>query len=182
MKVLIVVDMQEDFIRGALGTAEAEAIVDHVVARIKNSENELILFTQDTHQNDYLSTTEGKHLPVIHCVENTPGWAIDSRVFSAWEANKNTIRHPALVGNTFKKPVFGSVELVAFLSGLEEDFEQIEILGLCTDICVVSNAIMIKNILPDVPLVVNESCCAGVSPETHQQAMNVMQCCQIGVV
>jgi len=179
MKVLIVVDMQKDFIDGSLGTAEAIGIVDAVVKRIDNSEGELILFTQDTHQIDYLDTPEGKKLPVIHCVENTEGWQINENIRNAWQNKKNTVRVPELHQNTFIKPVFGSVDLVDFLKSRVSEISGIEILGLCTDICVISNAIMIKNTIPDVKISVNVKCCAGVTPQTHKEALNVMKMCHI---
>jgi nicotinamidase-related amidase len=179
MKVLIIVDMQKDFIDGALGTAEAAAIVGPVEKRIKNSKGELILFTQDTHQNDYLDTPEGKKLPVIHCVENTEGWQINETVRNAWRNNKDTVIVPELRENTFTKPIFGSVDLVDFLKSRIAEISEIEILGLCTDICVVSNAIMIRNTLPNVKISVNAGCCAGVTPQSHKEALNVMKMCHI---
>lgn len=182
MKILIVVDMQKDFIDGALGTKEAVAIVEPVIKRIKDSNNELILFTQDTHQENYLSTPEGKKLPIIHCIEDSAGWEIDKGVKEAWQNNKNTIVLPQLKDNTFVKPVFGSTALVDFLVEKKADIESIEILGLCTDICVVSNAIMIKNALPDIDIAVNAACCAGVSPKTHDEALSVMGMCQIDII
>ena len=181
MKVLIVVDMQKDFIDGALGTAEAVAIVDNVVKRIEDSTGELILFTKDTHQEDYLNTSEGKKLPVPHCIEGTEGWQIDASILSAWRSNDSTIKIPRLSENTFTKSVFGSVDLVDFLKFRISDITEIEILGLCTDICVISNAIMIKNIIPDVKISVNASCCAGVTPQSHVEALNVMKMCHIDV-
>jgi len=182
MKVLVVVDMQKDFIDGALGTQEAVSIVDKVVERIVNSAGELILFTMDTHQEDYLNTSEGKKLPVPHCVEGTDGWRINESVLAAWRNNGNTIKLSEPQENTFIKPVFGSVELVDFLKSREVDIDEIEILGLCTDICVISNAIMIKNTMPDVPISVNSECCAGVSPQSHAEALNVMRMCQVDVI
>ena len=182
MKVLIVVDMQNDFIDGTLGTEEAAAIVSAVASRIKNSTGELILFTQDTHQEDYLSTPEGRKLPVIHCVEGTDGWQINEAIKKAWRENKDTRVISELPENTFTKPVFGSVALVEFLKSRAADISEIEILGVCTDICVVSNAIMIKNTLPDVKISVNSECCAGVTPQSHSEALNVMRMCQVDVV
>ena len=182
MKLLIVVDMQKDFIDGALGTPEAVAIVDNVVKRIKNSENELILFTKDTHQDDYLNTAEGKKLPVPHCIENTAGWNINESVFDAWRKNSSTVHIAELPDNTFLKPVFGSVEMVKFRESRKQDITEIEILGLCTDICVISNAIMIKNFMPDIKISVNSACCAGVTPQSHTEALNVMKMCHIDVV
>jgi len=182
MKVLIVVDMQKDFIDGSLGTTEAVAIVDAVVKRIENSERELVLFTQDTHQNDYLDTPEGIKLPVVHCIENTAGWQINKSVRKAWRNNKDTIIIPELPENTFTKSVFGSVDLVAFLKSRASEISEIEILGLCTDICVVSNALMIKNAMPAVKISVNAKCCAGVNPQSHNEALNVMKLCHIDVI
>ena len=182
MKILIVVDMQNDFIDGPLGTPEAVAVVDEIVKRIEDSTNELILFTKDTHQEDYLETPEGKKLPVVHCIEGTPGWETNNRILQAWKNKESTVKLPELVDNTFNKPVFGSVDLVDFLKSYPEQIDEIELLGVCTDICVVSNAIMIKNTLPDVKISVNARCCAGVTPQSHQEALNVMSMCQIDII
>ena len=182
MKVLIVVDMQKDFINGALGTKEAQAIVGNVVKRIKNSAGELVLFTLDTHQEDYLETPEGKALPVIHCVEKTEGWQLNDEVKAAWSAQADRIIVPELVENSFKKPVFGSVELVEFLKRMQNEITEIELIGVCTDICVISNAIMIKNTLPNIPIKVDSASCAGVTPQSHQEALNVMKMCHIEVI
>ena len=182
MKVLIVVDMQKDFIDGSLGTPEAVSIVDNVVARIQSTQGALVLFTQDTHQEDYLSTMEGGKLPVVHCIENTEGWHIREAVLDAWRNHPDTIMLPPPQSHIFTKPVFGSVDLVAFLQSKGADISEIEILGLCTDICVISNAIMIKNTLPHIKIAVNAGCCAGVTPVSHQEALNVMAMCQIDVI
>ena len=182
MNVLIVVDMQNDFITGALGTPEARAIVANVVKRIQKSENELILFTKDTHSQNYLNTKEGKKLPVPHCIEGTEGYAVDSSVINAWRNNKGTLKDLSLNENAFKKYVFGSTALADYLKRRANEIEKIEILGLCTDICVVSNALMIKNTLPDVDICVNAACCAGVTQQSHLQAINVMRMCQIDIV
>jgi len=181
-KILIVVDMQNDFIDGSLGTPEAVAIVDNAVHRIEKSKGELILFTQDTHQSDYLQTPEGQKLSVEHCIEGTHGWQINPRIKQAWQNNSGTIIHPDLKENIFTKPVFGSTALVKFLENIRDDIEEIELLGLCTDICVISNTIMIKNTLPDIRINVNKDCCAGVTPKSHQEALNVMAMCQIDVI
>jgi len=173
--------MQKDFISGALGTTEAVSIVDSIVNRIENSTNELILFTQDTHQEDYLNTAEGKKLPIPHCIEGTEGWQIDETILDAWRNNNNTIRISALSENTFTKPVFGSIDLVTFLNARSTEISEIELLGVCTDICVISNAIMIKNTMPDIKISVNANCCAGVTPKSHMEALNIMQMCQIDV-
>jgi len=182
MKVLIVVDMQKDFISGSLGTPEAAAVVNKIIERIKFSEDELILFTKDTHQGDYLNTAEGRKLPISHCIEGTEGWHIDETILSAWRGNEKTIRLPELSENTFIKPVFGSVDLVDFLKRRSTEISEIEIMGVCTDICVISNAIMIKNTLPEIKISVNAECCAGVSPKSHQEALGIMQLCHIDVI
>jgi len=179
VKVLIVTDMQKDFIDGVLGTAEAAAIVGAVVQRIENSKGELILFTQDTHQSDYLDTPEGRKLPVMHCVENTEGWQINEAIRNAWRNNKDTVIISELPENTFVKSVFGSVDLTDFLKLYVSEISEIEILGLCTDICVISNAIMIKNTLPGVKIGVNADCCAGVTPQSHREALSIMKLCHI---
>ncbi|MCL1988406.1 MAG: cysteine hydrolase [Firmicutes bacterium] len=208
-KILIVVDMQNDFISGSLGTPEAAAIVDKVVNRITNSKDDLILFTQDTHQIDYLQTPEGKKLPVEHCIENTYGWQISMPVMKAWRDNKETRRSPHLTNNVIQKPVFGSKKLCDFLEkylyvdnfvdsrlstptmdhDIDIDFDdevdntcEIEIVGLCTDVCVVSNAILLKNMLPNVNISVNADCCAGVTPKSHIEALNTMKMCQIDIL
>ena len=182
MKVLIVIDMQNDFINGSLGTKEAKAIVGNVVKRIESSEGELIIFTQDTHGDDYLSTPEGQKLPVPHCIENSEGWQIEPVILDAWRNNKNTLTAAEIHGNTFKKSVFGSTDLVSFLDINQDKIDEIELLGVCTDICVVSNALMIKNTLPDIKISVNAACCAGVTPESHEAALLVMKMCQVDVV
>jgi len=182
MKVLIIVDMQKDFIDGALGTAEAVSIVSNVVERLENSSGELIIFTQDTHHENYLDTAEGKKLPVPHCIKGTDGWLINKRILDVWRNKTNTIRIPELVENTFTKPVFGSVDLVEFLKNRSAKISEIEILGVCTDICVISNAIMIKNTMPETKISVNAKCCAGVTLKSHTEALNVMQMCQIDIV
>jgi len=174
--------MQNDFIEGSLGTPEAGAIVDKVVERIERANGELVLFTQDTHQTDYLQTPEGKKLPVEHCIEGTHGWQINPRIKQAWQSNGDIIIRAELKENTFTKPVFGSTALVKFLENISDDIEEVELLGLCTDICVISNAIMIKNTLPDIKISVNKDCCAGVTPKSHQEALNVMTMCQIDVI
>lgn len=181
-KVLVVVDMQKDFIDGSLGTDEAVNIVDKVVDRVARSKNELILFTRDTHGEDYLDTPEGKKLPVVHCVKGTEGWQTDESIMDAWRNNASTLRREDLDENTFDKPVFGSTELVDFLVKNASEISEIELLGLCTDICVVSNALMIKNTLPNIEVSVNADCCAGVSPQSHQEALNTMKMCQVNII
>ena len=170
-KILVVIDMQNDFVDGALGTPEAAGIVDAVVKKIRSYEGETVYATRDTHQRDYLNTQEGKNLPVEHCIEGTKGWELNDRVA---EALKD--------GKVIDKPTFGSVNLVYELSqiGAREEVE-IELVGLCTDICVVSNALLLKAAMPEVKISVDASCCAGVTPESHQAALTTMKMCQIQV-
>lgn len=168
-KLLVVIDMQNDFIDGALGTKEAEAIVDHVVAKIKEYPIDCIYATRDTHQADYLETQEGKFLPVVHCVEGTKGWEIHDKVAAALEG--------AVIVN---KPNFGSPALadMLYFETIGQEEVEIELVGLCTDICVVSNAILLKTKLPEVNITVDASCCAGVTPESHEAALTTMKMCQ----
>lgn len=170
MKVLAVIDMQKDFIDGALGTKEAVSIVPMVAARIQQArrDGEQVVFTRDTHHADYLSTQEGRLLPVPHCISGTPGWELAPELEIA-------------DAPIFDKPSFGSPQLAAYLKALRE-LEQVELVGLCTDICVISNALLIKALLPELPLVVRAGCCAGVTPERHFNALRAMQCCQITVI
>ena len=170
MKFLIVVDMQNDFIDGALGTKEAVAILPAVKAKIKDFDGRVI-FTRDTHEADYLSTQEGKNLPVEHCVRGTGGWQINAEL-EALRKNE-----------AIDKPSFGSVELAQILKAEneKEKIESIELVGLCTDICVISNAMLIKAFLPEIPVEVDASCCAGVTPESHQRALEAMAVCQIKI-
>lgn len=170
MKALIVVDMQKDFINGSLGTMEAERIVPAVAERIQTArrDGEAIFFTRDTHSVDYLTTQEGKNLPVSHCVYGTDGWQIDARL----EIGNATV---------IDKPAFGSLELAARVAMLPE-LESVELIGLCTDICVISNALILKARLPETPVFVRASCCAGVTPESHENALSAMKMCQIGIL
>ena len=170
-KVLVVIDMQNDFIDGSLGTKEAEGIVENVVKKIKEYEPENVYATRDTHEENYLETAEGKKLPVIHCVEGTPGWEINEMVAEALGS--------AVIVN---KPTFGSVVLAELLQA-ENDKEELEIelVGLCTDICVVSNALLLKAVMPEINISVDASCCAGVTPQSHEAALTTMQMCQITV-
>ncbi len=171
-KLLVVVDMQKDFIDGSLGTKEAEKIVDGVVEEIKKYRMEDIFATRDTHTEDYLQTQEGKKLPVVHCVKGTEGWEINGKVKEALKG-----------AEVMDKPTFGSKELAEKIAGLaaEEEIE-VTLVGLCTDICVVSNALLIKAYLPEVPVRVLASCCAGVTPESHQAALATMKMCQVEIV
>ena len=169
-KFLIVVDMQNDFIDGALGTAEAVQIVPNAAEKIREFPGRVI-FTRDTHAENYLSTQEGKKLPVIHCVKGSYGWQIKDEL-------EVLRKEPAI-----DKPTFGSAELGKFLyeENGRESIEEITLIGLCTDICVISNAMLIKAFLPEVPIKVDASCCAGVSPESHKNALTAMKSCQIEI-
>ena len=171
-KILIVVDMQKDFVDGSLGTKEAQSIVPAVKDKIENFEGDII-FTKDTHEEDYLNTQEGQNLPVVHCIRGTAGHEIIE------ELQPYTKRALAI----FEKETFGSRKLAGFLKELykEKKIESIELIGLCTDICVVSNALLIKAFLPEVPISVTAGCCAGVTPEKHKSALETMKSCQIEV-
>lgn len=175
MKLLIVVDMQHDFIDSALGSPEAQAIVPRVKDKILQyvRENLTVVFTRDTHYVDYLYTQEGKHLPVEHCIKNTPGWEIHKDL----EITEDLF-------HIVDKNAFGYADWPAWFEqhGYNvADFESIELAGLCTDICVISNALLLKAFYPEVPIKVDISCCAGVTPESHLAALNVMRACQIDV-
>ena len=172
-KVLVVVDMQNDFIDGALGTNEAQLIVDNVVDKIKNFDGKVIA-TRDTHYIDYLDTQEGINLPVKHCIENTEGWEIKTEIQKLLE--KEDVR-------VFNKVTFGSKELAMYLEelGSQKFIDEIELVGLCTDICVISNAMLIKAFLPETKVVVDASCCAGVTVESHKNALEAMKMCQISI-
>ena len=171
MKVLVVVDMQNDFIDQALGTKEAVGIVENVAKKISGFDGRVI-FTRDTHHENYMNTQEGKNLPVEHCIEGSEGWQISSAL---------PVSDDAII---FDKPTFGSKELGEYLENLAEltPIEEIEVIGLCTDICVISNALLIKAFLPEVRITVDASCCAGVTPQSHKNALEAMKSCQINVV
>ena len=171
-KVLIVVDMQKDFVDGSLGTPEAQSIVENAVQKILKHEGPIVT-TLDTHEPHYLNTAEGKKLPVIHCVRNTPGWLLDAQIAKALSQKKSI---------SVEKGTFGSVDLPRLLLDIAkgEDF-QIELIGLCTDICVVSNALILKAHFPEKEISVDANCCAGVTPDAHRAALQVLKSCQIDV-
>ena len=171
-KILLVIDMQNDFINGALGTPEAEAIVDRVAKEIGKYPAGDVIATRDTHPENYLETQEGRNLPVVHCVKGTPGWELHPKIAAA-------------LGDAriFDKPAFGSPELSAHLKALaEQEPLEISLVGLCTDICVVSNALLVKAFLPEAPVSVIADCCAGVTPESHDAALKTMAMCQVKIV
>lgn len=174
-KLLIVVDVQNDFVDGALGSKEAQAIVPNVVKKINEWDGDII-FTLDTHGENYLETREGKYLPVKHCIECTDGHRINQEVLNAVhskEGDKSYI-------STLSKRTFGSTALPEVIRGADVDY--VELVGLCTDICVVSNAMLLKAHYPEMDIAVDASCCAGVTPESHQAALTTMKMCQINVI
>jgi len=169
-KILVVVDMQNDFIDGAFGTAEAVAIVPKVAEKIKNFDG-TVIYTRDTHEEKYMETQEGRNLPVPHCIRGTEGWQIRTELQQAG-------------AEVVDKPTFGSRALAEKLVEMnrEEAIESITLIGLCTDICVISNAFVIKAFLPETPIIVDSACCAGVTPKSHARALEAMKVCQIAVV
>lgn len=173
-KFLIVVDMQKDFIDGALGTKEAQAMVENALEKIRSFDGEIIA-TLDTHSENYLSTAEGKKLPVPHCIAESDGWQLDVRVEEALKRRGYTM---------VEKPGFGSTDLPHLLKHMAGDEEDIfiELIGLCTDICVVSNALILKAHFPEAQMCVDSACCAGVTPESHRAALQTMAMCQIDVI
>ena len=168
MKYLIVVDMQVDFISGSLGSDMAKAIVPLVKEKVKNF-NGKIIFTRDTHYKDYLITQEGKNLPVEHCIKGTSGWEICDEL-------------APYVTTVVDKVTFGSVDLPSVIRADGEEVEEIELCGLCTDICVISNAMILKANFPEVKMVVDASCSAGVTKESHNNALSAMKLVQIEII
>lgn len=177
MKFLIVVDMQKDFIDGALGTQEAMAVVPNVAEKIKGFDGKVIA-TMDTHDEGYLDTQEGRMLPVPHCIRLTEGWKINGGISDAIDE----LPHGNLY-TVIMKPAFGSVDLATALAAAnqQEPIDEVVLVGLCTDICVVSNALLVKAFLPEVKVTVDAACCAGVTPESHAAALKTMQMCQVNV-
>lgn len=176
MKILIVIDMQNDFLHGALRNEEGIKIIPNVVNKINEykKNNYPIIATKDTHYDNYLNTQEGINLPVTHCIINTLGWEINNEV-------KESLGDVLV----FNKPTFGSLELANYLKDTYKKCEkslEIELIGVCTDICVISNAMLIKASLPEAKVIVDASCCRGVTPESHQTALNAMKSCQINII
>ena len=171
-KILIVIDMQNDFIDGALGTAEAVGIVEAVKDKIRSYPAADVIATMDTHFENYLQTQEGKYLPVPHCIRGTEGWEIHPEIADMLKDAK-----------IYEKPTFGSMQLAADLKAVSEKEEvELELIGLCTDICVVTNALLLKAQIPEVKISVDASCCAGVTPGKHEAALETMRSCQIQVI
>lgn len=183
--ILVVIDCQNDFISGSLKNEEAAKAIPNIVAKIKNFKGGTILVTKDTHFNDYLSTKEGRRLPVEHCIKGTDGWKLNADV-------KKALDNAVTVGKTVKfieKNTFGSLNLMEEIRYALRDLEwenyvtsKIEFVGFCTDICVVSNALLAKTEFYDTNIVVDAECCAGVTPESHFAALNTMKMCQIDVI
>lgn len=167
MKYLIVVDMQNDFLSGALGSKAAMAIIPSVVEKVRAFDGRVI-FTRDTHFDNYMQTQEGKNLPVPHCIKDTQGWEICDEL----KPFANTL---------VDKVTFGSAQLPSVLLQEKEKIEEIELCGVCTDICVISNAMILKSAFPEVKISVDASCCAGVSEESHNTALSAMRAVQIEV-
>ena len=179
-KILVVVDMQNDFIDGPLGTPEARAIVDNVCAKIRESEWDFVFATYDTHEDDYLYSQEGKKLPIKHCINWSEGWKLNSKI-------QDEIDECKCYEAVFKE-TFGAVELADYLYGYyphdlneEQDNIELTLIGVCTDICVISNALLLKAHYPEMKIVVDAACCAGSSPEKHRMALEVMKSCQVEV-
>ena len=175
-RFLVIVDMQNDFITGSLGTREAVAIVPAAADRIRvcREAGDVILATLDTHEGNYLDTAEGKKLPVPHCIRGTRGWTLAPEIAEALGEDYTPV----------VKPTFGSVrlpEIIRQAAGDTEDLS-IELIGLCTDICVVSNALLLKTHFPEARISVNAACCAGVTPENHRAALETMRSCQIDII
>lgn len=185
-KLLVLVDLQNDFIDGSLGTPEAQAIVPRVVEKIRkydSKENMLVLFTKDTHYDDYLDTLEGTILPVKHCIENTHGWSINKEIADAVAAHDFLgYSSKKIINSRVYKNTFGSDDLEDFLIKHKDEIKEIEFVGLCTDICVISNALLLKANMPETPIAVDASCCAGVTPESHNNALSAMRMCQIEIL
>ncbi len=171
-KLLIVIDMQKDFIDGSLGTKEAISIVPGVVSKIKSyrEENFSIWFTKDTHEKEYLTTLEGKNLPVEHCIRETDGWELHPEILSLVQSTDKV----------FEKPTFGSVELGEAVR--DGEFSKVELCGLCTDICVISNCAVIKAFCPETEITVDSSCVAGVTPESSDRALEAMKMLQTKIL
>ncbi len=171
MKILVVVDMQNDFIDGALGTKEAVGIVDAAAEKIRGFEGKIFV-TLDTHTHHYLDTAEGRKLPVPHCIRMTNGWLLNETILDALSETEYTL---------IEKDTFGSVRLAEEICRLNEEELSVEFIGLCTDICVVSNALLVKAFVPEAEILVDTRCCAGVTPQTHEAAIETMKMCQINV-
>ncbi len=172
-KILVVVDIQNDFVTGALGSKEAESIIENACKKIRGFDGDIYV-TLDTHGEDYMKTQEGTKLPVPHCIKGTDGWKLNSEIEKSLEGKKFTL---------IEKPTFGSQKLAELISEKYKDEElSVELIGICTDICVISNALTIRAHNTECEITVDSSCCAGVSPEAHNAALEVMKSCLINVI
>ncbi|MGI6751136.1 MAG: cysteine hydrolase family protein [Anaerovoracaceae bacterium] len=172
-KLLLVVDMQKDFIEGSLATPEAAAILPKVIEKMEKWDGDLIC-TLDTHSDDYLETQEGRNLPVPHCLKGTPGWELQKEVARLCEVRG---------GKKVEKPGFGIKNLPQLImENYPEGLSEIHLVGLCTDICVIVNALLLKTYFSEIPIYVDSNCCAGVTPERHYNALSAMEACQVGIL
>lgn len=182
-KVLVVVDMQVDFVTGTLGSKEAQAIVPQVKRKIEEFKGSnptgMLLFTKDTHGENYLMTQEGRNLPVKHCIKGSEGWNLipELRDYSLSDNTNET----SVDGYIYEKRTFGSLELAGDIATMQSHLASVELIGVCTDICVISNALLIKASCPELPITVDKSCCAGVTPIKHNAALETMRSCQIQI-
>ena len=181
MKILVMIDMQNDFLTGALGNAQTAAVLENVCSYVKKylfESKSPFIYTMDTHSENYLETQEGKNLPITHCIENTDGWKLPNEMEDIISAAKNNVI-------CIKKDTFGAKELPNVIAKIEsesnEKIDEIELIGVCTDICVISNALLIKAFYPEIQITVNSMCCAGVTPQSHLNALEAMKMCQIRV-
>ena len=176
MKIVVVVDVQRDFVYGALGSTEAQAAMKDIIDRLMQIDSDdKVIFTRDTHEENYLETQEGKNLPVPHCIYGTLGWQIAAHIDDIPLSDQ--VQY-------VNKPIFGSYELIADMEDIRSafDVDEVELFGFCTDICVMSNAILAKATLPEVPVNVVADCCACVTPESHKTALEAMKLCQINII
>lgn len=173
MQTLIIIDVQNDFITGSLGTKEAQQMLPRLIQKAKDYDGEIIM-TQDTHCDDYMNTQEGRMLPIPHCIAETDGWNFPDQLNAIREEKQAAV---------YRKNCFGSTQMVEDLKRKYEagNLESVELAGICTDVCVISNALMIKAALPELPVVVDASCCTGVTVKKHEAALEVMESCQIKV-
>ena len=195
-KVLVIVDMQNDFVDGALGTPEAQAIVPKVADYIRThaDKDTVLVFTKDTHDVDYMDTQEGKHLPVAHCIKDTYGWELAPAIQEALydvrgKYDSCDTYFPYMADHVITKPSFGSLDLVNLLYVLDDDtgmqpgdVAEITLMGLCTDICIFANSVLAKTTLPEIPVRVVADCCAGITPESHERALEAMKMLQIEII
>ena len=186
MRVLVIIDCQVDFVNGALGSVNAQAVIPHMKERIKNyaDGDTLILFTKDTHDENYNKTMEGYLLPVAHCVRGTPGWSLVKEISSLADGYSNFLLYSdeEVVRSRVLKETFGSIKLCEILKKYEYEIEDIVFMGFCTDICVISNVLMVRAYLPNTRITVDSSCCAGTTMDKHLAALEVMKSCQVDVI